>query len=40
MLVNWTLRLLATKLVELEIIEAISHKTVGEILKKMNLSLT
>ncbi len=36
---RWTLRLLATKLVELEMIEAISHKTVGEILKKTNLSL-
>jgi transposase len=37
---RWTLRLLATKLVELEMIEAISHNAVGEILKKMNLSLT
>jgi transposase len=36
---RWTLRLLAAKLVELEMIEAISHKTVGEILKKMNSSL-
>ena len=36
---RWTLRLLAAKLVELEMIEAISHKTVGEILKKTNSSL-
>jgi hypothetical protein len=28
------LRLLADKLVELEIVESISHKTVGEALKK------
>lgn len=32
---NWTLRLLARKLVELEIVEAISHETVRMTLKKM-----
>lgn len=32
---NWTLRLLARKLVELEIVEAISHETVRTTLKKM-----
>ena len=37
---RWTLRLLADKLVELERVDSISHKTVGEILKKTNLSLT
>ena len=37
---RWTLRLLATKLVELAMIESISQNAVGEILKKMNLSLT
>jgi hypothetical protein len=31
---NWTLRLLARKLVELEIVEAISHETVRTTLKK------
>ncbi len=31
---NWTLRLLARKLVELEITEAISHETVRKTLKK------
>jgi len=31
---RWSLRLLADKLVELEIVESISHKTVGEALKK------
>lgn len=36
---RWTLRLLANKLVELGEVEAISHKTVGEVLKKMNSSL-
>ncbi len=38
-LVRWTLRLLADKLVELEIIEEISHVSIGNALKKMNLSL-
>lgn len=31
---RWTLRLLADKLVELEVVESISHQTVGEELKK------
>jgi hypothetical protein len=31
---NWTLRLLASKLVELEVVEAISHETVRSTLKK------
>lgn len=34
----WTLRLLADKLVELEIVEQISHETVRCVLKKMNCS--
>lgn len=37
---RWTLRLLADKLVELDIVESISHNHVREVLKKMNLSLT
>jgi transposase len=37
---RWSLRLLAGKLVELEIVESISFKQVGIILKKMNCSLT
>ena len=32
---RWTLRLLADKLVELEVVESISHQTVGQELKKM-----
>ena len=36
---KWSLRLLADKMVELEYIESISHVTVGEVLKKTNLSL-
>jgi hypothetical protein len=36
---QWTLRLLAGGLVQLEVVESISHVTVGETLKKMNLSL-
>lgn len=36
---RWTLRLLADKLVELEILESISHVAVGNALKKTNLSL-
>ncbi|MCB8924037.1 MAG: helix-turn-helix domain-containing protein [Ardenticatenaceae bacterium] len=36
---RWTLRLLAYRLVSLEIIDSLSHVTVGEALKKMNLSL-
>jgi transposase len=35
---RWTLRLLADKLVELEIVEAISHQTVRRVLKKTNSS--
>jgi hypothetical protein len=31
---NWTLRLLARKVVELEIVEAVSHETVRRMLKK------
>jgi transposase len=36
---KWTVRLLATRLVELEVIDSISHTAVGNALKKMNLSL-
>jgi hypothetical protein len=32
---NWTLRLLARKVVELEIVEAVSYETVRRTLKKM-----
>jgi Homeodomain-like domain len=35
---RWTLRLLAARLVELEIVEAISHETVRRTLKKTNSS--
>jgi len=37
---RWSLRLLAAKLVELELIDQISHDSVDRVLKKMNLSLT
>ena len=37
--VRWTLRLLADKLVELELVESISHVAIGDALKKTNLSL-
>lgn len=37
---RWTLRLLADKLVELEYVESISFKQVGNILKKTNYSPT
>lgn len=37
---RWTLRLLADKAVELELVDDISYKSVGEILKKTNSSLT
>jgi transposase len=37
---RWTLRLLAEKVVELELIDRISYKTVGEILKKTNTNPT
>lgn len=33
---QWTLRLLADKAVELDLVEAVSHNEVGRILKKMN----
>jgi len=36
---KWTLQLLANKLVELELVDSISHTHVGTLLKKMNLSL-
>jgi transposase len=36
---RWTLRLLDDELVALEVIESISHVTVGEVLKKTKLSL-
>ena len=36
---RWTLRLLADKLVELQIVESISHETVRQALKKTNCSL-
>lgn len=36
----WTLRLLADRLVELEIVEAVSHETVRRVLKKTNSSRT
>ncbi len=37
---RWTLRLIADKVVELEIVDNISHQTVKRVLKKTNLSLT
>ena len=37
---RWTLRLIADEIVELEIADSISYKTVERILKKTNLSLT
>jgi transposase len=37
---QWSLRLLADKLVELELVEAISDTTVGRMLKKTNFSPT
>lgn len=36
---KWSLRLLADKMVELNYIDSISHVSVGEVLKKTNLSL-
>jgi len=36
---KWSLRLLADKLVELKYVESISYVSVGNVLKKMNLSL-
>ena len=35
---RWTLRLLADKLVELQIVESVSHETVRQALKKANCS--
>jgi hypothetical protein len=35
---RWTLRLLAGRLVELQIVDSISHETVRQTLKKMSLS--
>ena len=35
---EWTLRLLADKLVELKVVDSISHTTVNRTLKKTNLS--
>lgn len=35
---KWSLRLLADKMVELEYVDSISYVTVGNVLKKMNLS--
>jgi hypothetical protein len=35
---RWTLRLMADHLVELEVIESISHQSVGTVLKKVNSS--
>jgi transposase len=37
---RWTTRLLAEKLVELEVFESISHNSVAGVLKKMNFSRT
>ena len=37
---RWSLRLLADRVIELGICDTISHNHVGEILKKMNCSLT
>jgi putative transposase len=37
---QWSLRLLADRLVELEMVETISYCSVGLILKKMNCNLT
>lgn len=36
---KWTVRLLADKLVEMEVIDSISHMSVQRLLKKMKLSL-
>jgi transposase len=36
---KWSLRLLADKMVELKYVDSISHVAVGNVLKKMNLSL-
>ena len=36
---KWTLRLLADKLVEMEVVDSISHMSVQRLLKKMKLNL-
>lgn len=36
---RWTLRLIADRVVELEMVDSISHQTVKRVLKKTNLSL-
>ena len=36
---QWSLRLLADKMVELEIVETVSHETVRQTLKKTNYGL-
>jgi len=36
---KWTLKLLADKLVEMEVVDSISNMTVQRVLKKMKLSL-
>ena len=36
---RWTLQMLADKLIELKVVETVSHETVRTTLKKMNLSL-
>jgi transposase len=36
--VRWTLRLLADRLVELEVVDSVSHETVRQVLKKTNSS--
>jgi hypothetical protein len=36
---RWTLRMLAAKMVELDIIDSVSHETIRRTLKKMNLNL-
>ena len=35
---RWTLRMLADKMVELDIVEAVSHETIRQTLKKTNLN--
>jgi len=35
---RWTLRLLADKLIELEVVDTVCHETVRQVLKKTNLS--
>jgi transposase len=35
---RWTLRMLADKMVELDIVESVSHETIRQTLKKMNLN--